>query len=126
MSGRVELLIKGMHCQSCETLIKDELSSVDGITDVEVNSKTGLASLNLTNGHVTDSVILNAVKNAGYEALITKSLLKNHSESTLALPQELEIDADINKNENGGYHIKGILRFLNGSYKGNCGKCRHK
>ena len=114
MGTKLDLQIKGMHCSSCETLIKEELSSIDGITDILINSKTGEASLTLTNSHVTDKAVIEAVKNAGYDALIQKSMAIENSISNLALPHELEIDADINKNKNGGYHIKGILRFLSG------------
>lgn len=110
MGTKVDLQIKGMHCASCETLVKEELSSIDGITDIVVNSKTGKASLNLTNGHVTDNAIIQAIKNAGYEGLILNSSPASNTNS-FAFPPEINFDAKISKDENGELHISGKLNL---------------
>lgn len=110
MATKINLQIKGMHCQSCETLVKEELSAIDGITDVMVNSKTGKASLNLTNGHVTDNAIINAIKNAGYEGLILNPQATSNT-SVFSLPPEINFDAKITKDENGELHISGKLNL---------------
>lgn len=57
--------IKGMHCRSCELLIEDELSKLYGVTTVEVSQKKGEAII-MSNGHVAESAIIQAVNNAGY------------------------------------------------------------
>ncbi len=112
MDTKVNLQIKGMHCQSCETLVKEELASIDGITNVVVNSKTGKASLNLTNGHVTDSTIIQAIKNAGYDGLILNPTPTPNTNS-FTLPPEINFDAKISKDENGELHISGKLNLSN-------------
>ncbi|KKQ92718.1 MAG: copper-translocating P-type ATPase [Candidatus Woesebacteria bacterium GW2011_GWA2_40_7] len=107
---KVELQIKGMHCSSCEMLIKDELSSMDGITDIVVNSKTGKASLNLKNGDISDLMILDAIKNAGYQgSIVNPSPVFNSN--TFTLPPEINFDAKISKDENGELHISGKLNL---------------
>lgn len=40
----IELKINGMHCKSCETLIIDELSSLEGISNPKADSKKGTVS----------------------------------------------------------------------------------
>src|SRR3990167_8013025 len=110
MDTKVNLQIKGMHCASCETLVKEELSAIGGITDIVVNNKTGKASLNLTNGHVTDSAIIQAIKNAGYEGQVLNPISTPNINS-FVLPSEINFDAKISKDENGELHISGKLNL---------------
>lgn len=62
--------VNGMHCESCETLIKDELSELKGITEVAVDYKTGKGMVMVEGIDVTDTDIINAIKKAGYKAQI--------------------------------------------------------
>lgn len=64
--------VKGMTCASCEMLIKDELGDVKGISDVAIDHKTGKGSLNYDPAVVRGDMIRNAVKNAGYEAILSE------------------------------------------------------
>lgn len=124
MNRTINLEVKGMHCSSCEMLIKDELSELSGLKDISIDPKTGKGSLVATSKLVTDEAIIKAIKSAGYEGLIVPNSNGNghaamsreefDQKSTpvsFTMPQEVEIDGKIGKDENGSWTVKGILRF---------------
>jgi Cu+-exporting ATPase len=67
---KIIFTVKGMHCESCELLIKDELSELKGITNISVNHKTGKGSVSVDTQKSTENDILSAIKKAGYGAVI--------------------------------------------------------
>lgn len=70
MQKNLNLTITGMHCGSCETLIKYELSEISGVKVESIDHKSGKALLLLENENIQSGEILAAVKRAGYEATI--------------------------------------------------------
>lgn len=62
--------VQGMHCQSCEILIKEELSELPGITEVLVDHKTGNGTLLADETVTSETDILSAIKKAGYTATV--------------------------------------------------------
>ena len=66
---QLNLNVNGMHCKSCEMLIKDEISEISGIQSVEVDHKTGIGFLTAS-GEIDNALILKAIENAGYTGLI--------------------------------------------------------
>lgn len=127
MDRKIDLQIAGMHCQSCEMLIKDELNSLDGIKDVQVDHKTGKGFVLASKKQLSDSDIITAIKNVGYQSTIIPSNHvggNGHSDlpvelfekqtvpfPAFALPSEVEIDGKIGKSDDGFWSIKGVLRF---------------
>ena len=71
MKKQVTLSIQGMHCNSCEALITDELSEVNGVSDISVHHKDGSAQLSIDPKLVTVSDVLAAVGRVGYTAAVT-------------------------------------------------------
>jgi len=63
-----KIKIKGMSCQHCVMAVTKALSAVDGITKVEVDLKTGMASYEEAKP-VDVEVITAVVKKAGYEVV---------------------------------------------------------
>lgn len=59
------VLIKGMHCRSCEILIEEELLKIDGVQKAKVSEKNGTAEIFYT-GEVHDTHIEEAVCGCGY------------------------------------------------------------
>jgi len=60
--------VTGMTCGHCELSVREEVSEVAGVEDVEVSAKTG--TLIVTSSRpVDDAQILNAVDEAGYSAV---------------------------------------------------------
>jgi len=58
--------IEGMMCMHCVKHVKDALSKVSGVTDVEVSLDDKNAVVTLAT-NVDDSVLKSAVENAGYD-----------------------------------------------------------
>lgn len=103
---KLDFQVSGMHCQSCELLIKDEISSLKDVTDVSVDHKSGLGTVKFTNGYADREAVLKAIENAGYKGLIVGDSVQQQ----LTIPKELEIEGKINKDEDGGFLFKGIIR----------------
>ncbi len=65
----VRLRITGMHCSSCEKLIKSELADVSGIKDITIDVKGGSATIQAETS-TPSAAILAAVDQAGYQAAV--------------------------------------------------------
>lgn len=65
----IHIGIEGMHCASCEMLIREELLTVSGVSDAAVNH-TSKDALVTVSGDTSHALLLEAVKRAGYEARI--------------------------------------------------------
>lgn len=59
--------ITGMSCAACSSRVEKAVSTVDGVKSCSVNLLTNSMGVD---GDVPDSVIINAVKNAGYGASV--------------------------------------------------------
>lgn len=58
--------IKGMNCQHCIMAVTKALNAVDGIKDINVDLKSGVATYSESKP-VDHAVIAAAIKKAGYE-----------------------------------------------------------
>ncbi|MFC3282292.1 heavy metal translocating P-type ATPase [Litchfieldella rifensis] len=64
----IELAVKGMSCASCVGRVEGKLTSVPGVLDASVNLATATATVKVIAEAVTTDGLIEAVKNAGYEA----------------------------------------------------------
>lgn len=62
-----EFQVTGMSCGHCEKAITDEVSQIDGVTDITVSAADGTLVVTAS-APVDDAVIIAAVDEAGYEA----------------------------------------------------------
>jgi copper chaperone len=60
--------IKGMSCQHCVMAVTKALAALDGVKDVNVDLKSGLATYEEVKA-VDPKVVAAAVKKAGYEVV---------------------------------------------------------
>jgi copper chaperone len=60
--------IKGMSCQHCVMAASKALAALDGVKDVKVELKTGMATYEEVKA-VDPNVVAEAVKKAGYEVV---------------------------------------------------------
>lgn len=60
--------VTGMTCGHCESSVREEVSDIDGVQDVEVSAQTGTLTVTAS-GAIDDAKVLNAVKEAGYSAV---------------------------------------------------------
>ncbi len=64
---KITLSVKGMHCRSCEMLIKDSLGELEGIAIVNADHKKGTVDVSFDDAKVTVNAIRDAIKKEGYE-----------------------------------------------------------
>ena len=64
--SKLKIKTKGMHCRSCEVLIKDELRVLDGVKNVEASHKSGIISVEFDDCKVSETDIINCIKQEGY------------------------------------------------------------
>ncbi len=105
--------VKGMHCSSCEQLIKAELSELKGISDITVDSKQGIAKMSLSNG-LQSADIIKAISAAGYQA----TLQSQTSVASIPATSKIEAKGKIIRNEQGKPYFKGTIR-VNGVVEAN-------
>ena len=58
--------VQGMTCGHCVSSVKEEVSEVAGVTNVEVDLATGLLTVD-SDGPIDAAKIVAAVEEAGYE-----------------------------------------------------------
>ncbi|MEU2203105.1 heavy metal-associated domain-containing protein [Microbacterium oleivorans] len=63
-----EFQVTGMTCGHCEKSVRDEVSKVAGVTDIDVNVGTGKLVVS-SSQPVEVSAVIAAVDEAGYEAV---------------------------------------------------------
>ena len=59
--------VSGMTCNHCALSVKEEVSEVDGVRNVEVDLASG--RVEVTGEHYTDDDVRSAVAAAGYEVV---------------------------------------------------------
>lgn len=86
MKKRIEFKVSGMHCASCELLIKDELGELPGLSDVAIDYKSGQGRVNLDASVGKPDDIVKTISGLGY-----KAELLNGASKTDSFPSELQI-----------------------------------
>jgi len=62
-----EYRVTGMTCEHCELSIREEVSEVAGVEDIQVSAQTGRLAVSGP-GEIDDAAVLAAVVEAGYRA----------------------------------------------------------
>lgn len=68
----INFKVTGMHCGSCEILIKDELMEIPGVMEASVDAKTGIGFAKINNSKVGSEMILAGIERAGYKGTISE------------------------------------------------------
>ncbi|MGO0577974.1 heavy-metal-associated domain-containing protein [Ornithinimicrobium panacihumi] len=63
-----EYQVTGMTCGHCEMSIREEVSEVAGVEDIQVSAQTGKLVVS-GQGEIDDAQVLAAVEEAGYSAV---------------------------------------------------------
>ena len=63
-----EYQVTGMTCGHCELSIREEVSGIAGVEDVQVSAATGTLVVTAA-GEIDDATVLAAVAEAGYSAV---------------------------------------------------------
>ena len=70
MNTTTEYQVTGMTCGHCEMSVRDEVSTVPGVHDLEVSAQTGKLVVSSASP-IDDDAVLAAVDEAGYKAVRT-------------------------------------------------------
>ena len=62
----LEIKVKGMVCEGCENRVKNALSTIDGVDNVEANHKTGTDTVKL-NKEIEKSIFEEKIDDLGFE-----------------------------------------------------------
>ena len=129
----IKFNVNGMHCKSCEMLIKDELSEIGAVESVEVDHQTGKGFL-VAKDRIDNAILLKAIENAGYQAEIVENSLKSNGNSKSIFPQVIYSASDglrellkdglnakgsIKKGDNGEYVFDATLSLTSPVISGN-------
>ncbi|MBU0757097.1 MAG: heavy metal translocating P-type ATPase [Nanoarchaeota archaeon] len=68
-----DIIITGMHCASCSTLIERALKKTEGVTDANVNLTTEKASVKFDPKKTSAPELIKAIQSKGYGAALEKS-----------------------------------------------------
>ncbi len=62
--------VTGMSCGHCENAVKEEVSNLPGVSNIEVSADKGLLTFEHDGAawELTDQQVIDAVDEAGYEA----------------------------------------------------------
>ena len=71
--------IEGMHCHKCERAIQKALSSIPDVHEVEVDFNSGQASVLFKRSTVAINQLMEAVTEAGYQAVSFTQAQANHA-----------------------------------------------
>src|SRR3989344_4886997 len=122
MKKNISFSVTGMHCESCELLIKDELTSISGVTNAIVDHKTGQGSVIIDDEKVNHNDIIGAITRAGYTGVInniedtqiekdTVELVKKDAKSgdpmRVLFQAHMTADGEVTENENGKLSFQG-------------------
>lgn len=65
MQNKITLPIKGLHCRSCETLVREKLIKIAGVKQARVSYKRSNVEIEVE-GEIPEALIEEAVREAGY------------------------------------------------------------
>ena len=65
-----EYQVTGMTCGHCEMSVREEVTTVTGVQEIQVSAQTGKLVITST-GTVDDAAVIAAVEEAGYQAVRT-------------------------------------------------------
>ena len=119
MNKKIDLQITGMHCQSCEILIKEELTELPGVSEITVDHKSGVAHLLLDESKSSPDAILSAVAQAGYTAKyqVTSAIVGKVIEQRLITSQPAVLGVKRFQLSLSGMHCSSCAALIERSLK---------
>ncbi len=64
----IEYQVTGMTCGHCEASVREEVSLVPGVQEIEVSAQTGKLVISAEEP-IDDAAVLSAIEEAGYEGV---------------------------------------------------------
>jgi Cu+-exporting ATPase len=88
-----KITITGMHCASCAAIINKKLSGLAGVKEANVNFSTEKAFVSYDESLVSQDIIVNSVKDAGYGASIAAADSKEDAVKQAEIQKKELVDA---------------------------------
>jgi len=66
---KITFNVKGMHCGSCEELVKDSLEEEKGVDHASLSWKNGTAAIRYDDERISISQLKSIIQEEGYEVL---------------------------------------------------------
>lgn len=121
MKNHVTFSVSGMHCESCETIIKDELSELKGVSNITIDHKTGKGTLCLEGEETKNTDIITAIAKAGYKGAIDTEMEQEKKDAVEIIKKEgkskdsmrvqfqshITADGEVIENDNGKLSFQG-------------------
>ncbi|MFA4954022.1 MAG: heavy metal translocating P-type ATPase [Patescibacteria group bacterium] len=113
MPQTIEFKVHGMHCASCEKLIKAELDELPGISDVKIDHTTGQGTVRVDDSRTGATQIVEAIGRAGYASEIapgkteTEKPETNGKRVSLSVNSEIKAEGKIKKDSDGKDYFEG-------------------
>ena len=63
----IKLQTDGMHCTSCEMLIGDALTELEGVDNAKANHKSGIVEVDFDDSKVKKEKIIETIKKEGFK-----------------------------------------------------------
>jgi copper chaperone CopZ len=63
----INFSVKGMHCNSCEIIVKEGLEETDGVRKAEVSWKNGTVKIEFDEKLVKEDKLKKVITSEGYE-----------------------------------------------------------
>lgn len=63
----IKIKTKGMHCRSCEMLVKEALEGLKGVNTVEASHKSGVVSVDFDDSKINQDKVVQVIEKEGYE-----------------------------------------------------------
>jgi len=67
MDKKLSMNVKGMHCKSCEMLIKDSVTELDGVKKVDISLAKNTVAVEFDDTKIKEAAIKKAIENEGYK-----------------------------------------------------------
>jgi copper ion binding protein len=64
-----EFNVKGMHCKSCEMILKDSIGELNGVSGVSASAADGKLKVSFDETKTTETEIKNTIKKEGYTVI---------------------------------------------------------
>lgn len=126
MKKQVVLKIEGMHCTSCEKILKEELGDLEGVEKAEVSYENRNATIFFDDAKIKSREFIETILKEGYKAKITKEesfeepsnqidVIKNKKipfgkPLKIKLESKIEAEGKIVADENGDPTFEGKIK----------------
>jgi copper chaperone len=65
----IKIRTKGMHCKSCEIILKEAIEELNGVNAVKASHDNGAVSVDFDKSKINENIIKKTIEKEGYEVI---------------------------------------------------------